>query len=132
LLKLVINPNSQKLTGAQMAYKQLTLEQRYGLKAFMQAGFSIYQISKELSVHQSTLYREIKRNTGKRGYRPKQANMKALERRYCSNKKRRLTDDLIVRIIYLLRLDLSPEQVSGYLKKTIISKSAMKRFTSIS
>jgi IS30 family transposase len=117
LLKLVINPNSQKLTGAQMAYKQLTLEQRYGLKAFMQAGFSIPGIAKELLVHKTTLYREIKRNTGKRGYRPKQANMKALERQYGSNKKKHLTDDLIVRIVYLLRLDLSPEQVSGYLKR---------------
>lgn len=114
---LVINPNSQKLTGAQMAYKQLTQEKRYGLKAYMQAGFSIPQISKELMVHKTTLYRELKRNTGGRGYRPKQANMKALERRHCSRKKNRLTKDLVVRIVYLLRLDLSPEQISGHLRK---------------
>ena len=100
-----------------MAYRQLTPEKRYGLKAYMQAGFSISQIAKELMVHKTTLYREINRNTGRRGYRPKQANMKALERRYCSKKASRLTTDLIVRVIYLLRLDLSPEQISGYLKK---------------
>ena len=100
-----------------MAYKQLTPEKRYGLKAYMQAGFSIPQISKELMVHKTTLYREVRRNTGRRGYRPKQANMKALERRHCSQKASRLTNDLIVRIVYLLRLDLSPEQISGYLKK---------------
>ena len=100
-----------------MAYRQLTSEKRYGLKAYMQAGFSMSQIAKELMVHKTTLYREINRNTGRRGYRPKQANMKALERRYCSRKKSRLTTDLIVRIVYLLRLDLSPEQVSGYLKE---------------
>jgi IS30 family transposase len=100
-----------------MAYKQLTLEKRYGLKAYMQAGFSISEIAKEQSVHKSTLYREIKRNTGKRGYRPKQANTKALERRYDSKKRKRLADDLNVRIVYLLRFDLSPEQVSGYLKR---------------
>ena len=99
-----------------MAYKQLTPEERYGLKAYMQAGFSISQIAKELMVHKTTLYREIKRNTGRRGYRPKQANMKALERRHYSKKKSRLTTDLIARIVYLLRLDLSPEQISGYLK----------------
>ena len=91
-----------------MAYKQLTPEKRYGLKAYMQAGFSIPQIAKELMVHKTTLYREIKRNTGKRGYRPKQANMKASERRHCSRKNSRLSTDLIVRIVYLLRLDLSP------------------------
>jgi IS30 family transposase len=117
LLKLVINPHDQKLTGAQMAYKQLTPEKRYGLKAYMQAGFSIPQIAKELMVHKTTLYREIKRNTGGRGYRPKQANMKALERRHYSRKRNCLTTDLIARIVYLLRLDLSPEQVSGYLKE---------------
>jgi len=100
-----------------MAYKQLAPEKRYGLKAYMQAGFSISQIAKELMVHKTTLYREIRRNTGRRGYRPKQANMKALQRRYCSQKASRLTIDLIVRIVYLLRLDLSPEQISGYLKK---------------
>src|SRR4030042_3915344 len=99
-----------------MAYKQLTPEKRYGLKAYIQAGFSIPQISKELMVHKTTLYRELKRNTGGRGYRPKQANMKTLERRHCSRKKSRLTTDLVVRIVYLLRLDLSPEQISGYLK----------------
>jgi len=100
-----------------MAYKQLTPEKRYGLKAYMQAGFSMSQISKELMIHKTTLYREIRRNTGRRGYRPKQANMKALQRRHCSQKASRLTTDLIVRIVYLLRLDLSPEQISGYLKK---------------
>jgi len=100
-----------------MAYKQLTQEKRYGLKAYMQAGFSIEQIAKELIVHKTTLYRELKRNSGKRGYRPKQANMRAVERRHYSRKACRLTSDLIVHIVYLLRLDLSPEQVSGYLKK---------------
>jgi len=100
-----------------MAYKQLTQEKRYGLKAYMQAGFSIPQISKELMVHKTTLYREVARNTGRRGYRPKQANTRALERRYCSRKTSRLTTDVIARIVYLLRLDLSPEQISGYLKK---------------
>lgn len=100
-----------------MAYKQLTPEKRYGLKAYMQAGFSIPEIAKELMVHKTTLYREIKRNTGKRGYRPKQAEMKMLERRHCSRKASRLTPDLVVRIVYLLHFDLSPEQISGYLKK---------------
>ncbi|NQT27349.1 hypothetical protein HQ585_18490 [candidate division KSB1 bacterium] len=59
----------------------------------MQAGFSISEIVKELMVHKSTLYREIKRNTGRRGYRPKQANMKALKRRHYSKKASRLTSD---------------------------------------
>ena len=38
-----------------MAYKQLTPEKRYELKAYMQAGFSMSQIAKELMVHKTTL-----------------------------------------------------------------------------
>jgi transposase, IS30 family len=40
-------------------------------------GNSISVIAGELEVHRSTIYRELKRNTGKRGYRFKQANEKA-------------------------------------------------------
>ena len=55
-----------------MSYKQLTLEQRYEIKAYMQAGFKICKISKQLGLHRSTIYREISRNRGLRGYRPHQ------------------------------------------------------------
>jgi IS30 family transposase len=42
--------------------------------------------------------------------------MKAMERRYNSRKNNCLLPDVIVRVVYLIRLDLSPEQISGYLK----------------
>ena len=39
------------------------------------------EIADQLEVHKSTISRELSRNKGERGYRPKQANEKAQERR---------------------------------------------------
>jgi IS30 family transposase len=117
LLKLVINPDGQKLTGAQMAYKQLTLEQRYEIKAFMQAGFSMLSISKLIGVNKSTVSREVKRNSGQRGYRAKQAHSKALSRQKQAPRHIRFTEDIKALAEKYIRLDFSPEQVSGHLMR---------------
>ena len=58
-------------------YTQLTQEQRYQIYAFLKAGFLQTEIASEIGVHKSTISREIKRNRGKRGYRPKQAHLMA-------------------------------------------------------
>ena len=57
-----------------MAYQQLTLEERSMIYGFCKAGFSITEIAIELNRHKSSISRELKRNRGDRGYRPKQAN----------------------------------------------------------
>ena len=54
-------------------YKHLACEQRYQISAFLKAGFNQIQIALDLGVHKSTVSREVKRNRGLRGYRPKQA-----------------------------------------------------------
>jgi IS30 family transposase len=74
LLKLVFNPHGQKLTGAQMAHKQLTLEKRYEIKAYMQSGFSKSFIANQLKVHKSTITRELYRNRVRSGYHAKAAH----------------------------------------------------------
>ncbi len=74
-----------------MSYKQLTLEQRYEIKAYMQAGLTTMKMSKQIGVHRSTIYRELKRNHGHRGYRPLQANQKAVERKKNASKNKRFT-----------------------------------------
>jgi len=72
-------------------------------------------IAVSLGVHKSTISREIQRNTGKKGYRPKQANKKALERRKQAQTRIRESDwHLIERLI---KLDWSPEQISLYLNE---------------
>ena len=62
-------------------YTQLTSEQRYQIYALSKKEHSQSEISQIVGVHKSTISRELKRTTGGRGYRPKQAHNKALQRR---------------------------------------------------
>jgi len=105
-----------------MNYKQLTSGERYQIKAYLKTGLTNKEIAEHLNRHPSTIGREIKRNSGLRGYRPKQANQFAVERRYTAEKGIKLTSAIREQIKKLIRLELSPEQVSDYLKKHEIVK----------
>jgi IS30 family transposase len=96
-------------------YTQLTSGQRYQISVLKRIGSSPTEIAKELEVHKSTIFRELTRNTGKRGYRPKQADEKAMRRR--SKAKPRIEADAWKVVEEKLCQDWSPEQVSGWLKK---------------
>jgi len=98
-------------------YTQLTQEQRYQIYAFLKAGFLKTQIASEIGVHKSTISREIRRNRGKKGYRPKQAHSMATERRQNANKFVKMTSEVIDLIEKFLNKDFSPEQISGLLAK---------------
>jgi IS30 family transposase len=97
-----------------MKYKQLTYEQRYQIYACSKAGWLLETIAKEVGVHRSTIYREKMRNSGLRGYRPKQAHQMAVERKKEAEKQIKLTPYLKFEIAKKLREDWSPEQISGY------------------
>ena len=99
------------------AYKQLTSGQRYQISALKKIGCGPTEIAKELEVHKSTISRELSRNTGERGYRPKQANEKALERRAQATPKKRILAETWEMVEEKLHQDWSPEQVSGWLEK---------------
>ena len=75
-----------------MSYKQLTLEQRYEIYGLLHTNLSKSEISQRVGVHKSTLYRELKRNRGLRGYRARQAAQKAERRRQQAAKHIRFTD----------------------------------------
>lgn len=96
-------------------YKQLTREQRYQIKALLDTGTSQKRISKVLCVSPSTISRELRRNKGKHGYRPKQAHKKALARRK-GKSKTRLNPEIWVLVETNLLAAWSPEQISGRLK----------------
>lgn len=99
-----------------MTYTQLTSPQRYQIKSLMQVEQSPTKIAEIIGVARSTIYRELNRNRGKRGYRPHQAHEKAMERRR-TKQKSRITEKTWERVEAYLQMDLSPEQVSGRLKK---------------
>ena len=60
---------------------QLTQEEGYQIEAFLQAGHPQSGIATVLKRDKSTISREVRRNCGLRGYRPKQAQRLALVRR---------------------------------------------------
>jgi transposase, IS30 family len=96
-------------------YTQLTREQRYQLYALKKMRHSSSEIARIIKVHPSTVGRELRRNTGGRGYRPRQAQAMAIARR--QKAKPTITAQNWALVAKLLRQDWSPEQISGRLKK---------------
>jgi IS30 family transposase len=56
-----------------MKYTQLTQKERYQISALMKAGHNQTETGMISGRHKSTISREVRRNKGLRGYRPKQA-----------------------------------------------------------
>ncbi len=95
-------------------YTQLTQEERYQIQALMKAGHNQTEIAEILGRHKSTVSRELRRNRGLRGYRPKQAHRLSVERRQ-SKSQPRIAPTHWERVEHLLREDWSPEQISLWL-----------------
>jgi IS30 family transposase len=98
-------------------YKQLTEAQRYQIAALLKAGQTNKKIAGIIGVSEGTVSRELTRNRGLRGYRPKQAQIKSDRRKQQAFKAVKMTADVINLIEGQVRLDWSPEQVSGWLDK---------------
>ncbi len=58
-----------------MSYKHLSQTERYQIYALMKAGQNLKTIAQILGWHNSTIGREVLRNSGLRGYRPRQADI---------------------------------------------------------
>ena len=99
-----------------MSYTQLTEGQRYQIYSLKDTGQNQEEIARKVGVSPSTISRELRRNSGKRGYRPKQANEMALKRRQEVPKAIRMTKEMQARVTEYLNQEWSPEQISGYLR----------------
>lgn len=73
-------------------------------------------IAKSLNRSQTTISREIRRNTGKKGYRYQQADRMMNERHSVKNKAIKLTKEVILLVDKYLKKDWSPEQICGWLR----------------
>ena len=98
------------------SYHQLTEEQRYQIYELFTEGCNQSYIANAIGVHKSTISRELRRNTGLRGYRPRQAQQMCDSRKQ-ARASTRITDADWSRIDSLLEEDWSPEQVSGWLRE---------------
>jgi len=99
-----------------MSYRHLSLAERYYIEIELKKGVSINQIAKALGRSQSTVSREIHRNTGLRGYRNKQADRLARERHAVKPKRIKVIEEIKYIIGVCLKNDWSPEQVAGRLR----------------
>lgn len=97
-------------------YTQLTEDERYQIYEDKFDGLSCRQIAQRLNRHPSTIYREVSRNKGKRGYRPKQAHQLAQQRQQDKPKYLKMTADMQRLISDYIERDWSPEQIQGRLK----------------
>lgn len=100
------------------SYNHLTRDQRCQLYTLNRSGKPVGKIAEALEVHRSTLYRELRRNKGQKGYRYQQAHAKAIERKkIIAGNRLKMKPLLITLIEQKLRLQWSPEQISGWLKR---------------
>lgn len=99
-----------------MGYSHLSLAERYYIELEIKLGKSLNQIACDMGRSQSTISREITRNTGLRGYRHQQADRKAKQRHKNKSKAIKLTGEFKFIIGACLRCDWSPEQIAGRFK----------------
>lgn len=100
-----------------MSYRRVTYEDRIRITEFIRAGKSDVEMASILGFHKSTIGREIKRNSGGRGYRFKQAENFAVEREALKHFPLKMTEEMIAVIKKKLEIKWSPEQISCRLKK---------------
>jgi len=99
-------------------YKQLSYEQRCHIYILKKSQLSQRKIASLTGVNQSTISRELSRNSGGLGYLQNQAQTKCDYRRKSAVKAVKMTRESINLIETQLREQWSPEQVSGWLAKT--------------
>lgn len=102
-------------------YMHLAYEQRCQIYALLKRGNSKLQIAEVVGVHVSTIKRELRRNKGKRGYRYKQAQVKANARRgKIAHRRRKMTTEVLLYVEKMLcDRQWSPEQIAGRMKKDL-------------
>lgn len=98
------------------SYRRVASEDRFKIKALLDAGLNQTQVADKLGFNKSTISREVSRNSGGRGYRFQQAHRLAAERQRWRCDPRKLDLKLKRQINKLLKLKWSPEQISNRLK----------------
>ena len=99
-----------------MTYTHLTQDERYQIAILTKAGHDQSDIARVMNRDKSTISREMARNCGQRGYRPKQANEIAQERKQARENGRRVAPETWAFVDAKLAETWSPEQIAGYLK----------------
>ena len=101
-----------------MSYTHLTEDERYTIYEMRKEGHRQEEIARHLKRSPASISRELQRNSGERGYRPRQAQHKAQDRaRGCAN-GRRVSEAAWTQAQEQLREEWSPEQIAGYFRES--------------
>jgi IS30 family transposase len=97
-------------------YTHRTQDERYQIAILLKAGKRQSEIAVLMNRHPSSIGRELWRNRGQRGYRPKQAQALSQARMRACDNGRRIADETWAVVEAKLAETWSPEQISGYLR----------------
>lgn len=100
-----------------MTYTHLTDDQRCDIYELHVKGFGVREIANRTNRDKSTISRELRRNLGDRGYRPKQAHAKASERLHVRRGGKRIREATWQAARALVAAKHSPEQAAGRCSK---------------
>ncbi|WP_155626172.1 helix-turn-helix domain-containing protein, partial [Burkholderia vietnamiensis] len=99
------------------APQTLTLAEREEISRCLVSGLSIRSIAVKLGRAPSTISRELQRNGGSQGYRASRADELAWDRARRPKICKLVSNQTLARVVAAkLRLQWSPEQISGWLK----------------
>jgi IS30 family transposase len=118
-----------------VSYRQITPTERYTLATLRKQvpALSVAEIARLMGRHRSTIGRELRRNSSRRDgvYRSRHAQDETDRRRWKPGRNRRFVAADWNLVVSLLREDLSPEQISGWLRlegRLEISRVSIYRF----
>lgn len=97
-------------------YSQLTEGERNQFYALRQARMPMKEIANQLGRSRTTLYNELNRNRGGRGYRPRQAQQFAEKRQVEKVQPLKMHPNVIAYIESKLQLQWAPQQIASTMK----------------
>ena len=95
-------------------YTQLTEAERYHIYTMKKQGYTDTVIAQGMGRDRTTIWRELQRNTGQRGYRHQQAQQLTIARHQAKPKRVKLTFEVEAALRAGLAQRWSPEQIAGW------------------
>lgn len=104
-------------------HTHITKETRIRFSTLLMAGFSLRACARQLSIHHTSLSRELRRNPAVQSgqnYHPGDAHRKTRARRYCANQRwRKILPNSKLEQLLIMKITIAkwaPEQIAGWLK----------------
>jgi IS30 family transposase len=112
-----VHPSSAKKRDTSLNYQHLSQQERYTITALLKTGLSYSAVACKLGRNKSTISRELNRNRRPTGYYTAPvAHSYATARRKRTRRGTHFTADQWRIVLYLIKLDYSPEQASHIIK----------------